>query len=297
MSTSGDAASAGIAPSPGHRDRPRSAGGSQLSRRAVSVPGQGPFQLAGGPRGKSCERRYSVTCISFRTPCIVDACLPIARDHRMAARLYGSVRRVRVRFTTTAGENPSLWLEHVDPLHCSSWQLSSLASFWPTTPNFTPATHPTIPLPPDAPPSLASSAGGEPGLPSIAPRTSDTVAAANQRPPKPVVSDQTAIAGRTFTYTVPEVTDPDGDTLDYNAFHGLKHGSSSSYEWLSFDTGTRTFTGNPRDEHEKATTRSGSTCPTGPSKAGPSSRSRWRSTRTRRRWLPTTPQRSPRAAR
>ena len=109
-------------------------------------------------------------------------------------------------------------------------------------------THPTIPLPPDTPPSLASSAGGEPGLPSIAPRTSDTVATSNQGPPSPQLSNQTAIAGRTFSYTVPEVTDPDSDALDYNA--RLGEASNPLPEWLSFDTGTRTFTGNPRDADE-----------------------------------------------
>ena len=46
--------------------------------------------------------------------------------------------------------------------------------------------------------------------------------AANQRPPKPQVSDQTAIAGRSFTYQVPEVTDPDGDPLTYNVFSGRR---------------------------------------------------------------------------
>ena len=87
-------------------------------------------------------------------------------------------------------------------------------------PDSTLAADPASRLHPDTALSSASDDGGELGLPSITPRTRDTVAASNQRPPKPEVSNQTAIAGRAFTYTVPEVTDPDSDTLDYNAFQG-----------------------------------------------------------------------------
>ena len=68
----------------------------------------------------------------------------------------------------------------------------------------------------------------------------------NQRPPKPVVTDQTTYASGTFTYTVPEVTDPDGDTLTYQAFLGASNPLES---WIKFDSGTRTFTFKPRNAH------------------------------------------------
>ena len=101
------------------------------------------------------------------------------------------------------------------------------------------------PLPPDSALSSDSGAGGEPALPSVTPHKRHTVAASNQRPPKPDVSDQTAIAGRTFTYTVPEVTDPDGDTLSYNAVLG--EASNPLPEWLGFNADTRVFSGTPQD--------------------------------------------------
>ena len=68
----------------------------------------------------------------------------------------------------------------------------------------------------------------------------------NQRPPKPVVTDQTTYAGGTFNYTVPEVTDPDGDTLTYQAFLGASNPLES---WIKFDSSTRTFTFKPRNAH------------------------------------------------
>ena len=71
--------------------------------------------------------------------------------------------------------------------------------------------------------------------------------AANQRPPKPQVSDQTAIAGRSFTYQVPEVTDPDGDPLTYNVSLGA--GFNPLPSWLRFNADTRTFTGRQRASH------------------------------------------------
>ena len=70
---------------------------------------------------------------------------------------------------------------------------------------------------------------------------------ANQRPPKPQVTDQTAIAGRAFTYQAPEVIDPDGDTLTYNVSLGA--GFNPLPSWLSFDQDTRTFTGRQRASH------------------------------------------------
>ena len=82
----------------------------------------------------------------------------------------------------------------------------------------------------------------------VGPRIQESVAASNSPPPRPAVSDQTAIAGRTWTYTVPAVIDPEGDDLTYNA--GRDGGAPLQYDWLSFDADTRTFTGNPLDEHE-----------------------------------------------
>ena len=70
---------------------------------------------------------------------------------------------------------------------------------------------------------------------------------ANQRPPKPQVSDQTAYAGRRFQYQVPEVTDPDGDDLTYDAFQGSAYNPLP--DWLTFDSDTRTFTGRQRGIH------------------------------------------------
>ncbi len=69
----------------------------------------------------------------------------------------------------------------------------------------------------------------------------------NQRPPKPSVSDQTAYAGVKFKYQVPEVTDPDGDELTYDAFQGAGYNPLPS--WLKFDSATRTFTGKQRAVH------------------------------------------------
>ena len=66
----------------------------------------------------------------------------------------------------------------------------------------------------------------------------------NNRPPKPQVSDQTATVGNAFAYTVPEVTDPDGDTLTYNAVQGpVRHPLP---DWLDFNADTRAFSGTPR---------------------------------------------------
>ena len=70
--------------------------------------------------------------------------------------------------------------------------------------------------------------------------------AANQRPPKPQVTDQTTYAGGTFTYTVPEVIDPDGDSLTYQAFQGAWN---TLPRWIRFDSDTRTFNFKPRNAH------------------------------------------------
>ena len=74
-----------------------------------------------------------------------------------------------------------------------------------------------------------------------------SVPEANQRPPKPQVSDQTAYASRRFQYQVPEVTDPDGDNLTYDAFQGSAYNPLPN--WLTFDSDTRTFTGRQRGIH------------------------------------------------
>ena len=105
----------------------------------------------------------------------------------------------------------------------------------------------TGPLPPDLALSSGNSAGGEPALPSVTPRNPYTVAA-NQRPPKPQVTDQTAYIGRLFTYTVPAVTDPHGAWQDYAAKVG--EARNPLPEWLDFKTDTRTFRGTPREEAE-----------------------------------------------
>ena len=48
-----------------------------------------------------------------------------------------------------------------------------------------------------------------------------TVAPVNDPPGALTVTDQTATAGSLYTYQVPEVVDPDGDDLTYDAFQGL----------------------------------------------------------------------------
>ncbi len=70
-----------------------------------------------------------------------------------------------------------------------------------------------------------------------------TVPETNNRPPQPQVSDQAASVDQSFTYTVPEVTDPDGDSLTYNAVQG--EASNPLPDWLSFDDDSRTFSGTP----------------------------------------------------
>ncbi len=103
-------------------------------------------------------------------------------------------------------------------------------------------------MPPDSALSSDSGAGGEPALPFVTPRNRHTVAASNQRPPKPQVTDQTAYVGRLFTYTVPAVTDPHGEWLDYSV--ALDVTGSPLPDWLGFNAETRTFRGTPREEDE-----------------------------------------------
>ncbi len=71
-----------------------------------------------------------------------------------------------------------------------------------------------------------------------------TLSVSESKPPKPQVSDQTAAVGHPFSYTIPEVTDPDSDTLTYSAMLGPA--SNPLPDWLSFDAETRTFTATPQ---------------------------------------------------
>ena len=74
-----------------------------------------------------------------------------------------------------------------------------------------------------------------------------TVTPVNDPPGALTLTDQTVTAGTSFSYEVPEVTDPDGDELTYAAFLGT--GQNPLPGWLSFDEGTRTFSGTPRTAH------------------------------------------------
>ena len=74
-----------------------------------------------------------------------------------------------------------------------------------------------------------------------------TVTPVNDAPGTPMLTDQTAIAGQPFTYTVPEVIDLEGDTLTYNATLG--QAMNPLPDWLKFDAATRTFSGAPRRAH------------------------------------------------
>ena len=103
-------------------------------------------------------------------------------------------------------------------------------------------------MPPDSALSSDSGAGGEPAQPFVTPRNRHTVAASNQRPPRPQVSNQTAYVGRLFTYTVPAVTDPHAEWLDYSV--ALDGTGSPLPDWLGFNAETRTFRGTPREEAE-----------------------------------------------
>ena len=66
----------------------------------------------------------------------------------------------------------------------------------------------------------------------------------NNRPPAPKVSAQTATVDSAFSYTIPEVTDPDGDTLTYTVTLGPSGGPLP--DWLSFSATTRTLSGTPQ---------------------------------------------------
>ncbi|MFT6331970.1 MAG: Ca2+-binding RTX toxin-like protein [Lentimonas sp.] len=62
------------------------------------------------------------------------------------------------------------------------------------------------------------------------------------------ISDQSTLAGNTFTFTIPEnsFSDIDGDSLSYNA--SLSDGNGGSLplpSWLTFDSQTRILSGNP----------------------------------------------------
>ena len=67
------------------------------------------------------------------------------------------------------------------------------------------------------------------------------------RPRTPSLTDQNATAGQPFTYQVPEVIDPEGDSLTYNA--ALGQAMNPLPLWLTFNAETRTFSGTPRRAH------------------------------------------------
>ena len=70
-----------------------------------------------------------------------------------------------------------------------------------------------------------------------------TVEEVNDPPEAPSLSDQTAFVDDLFSYTVPEASDPEGNTLTYDAFRGT--GNNPLPRWLRFDKNTRTFSGTP----------------------------------------------------
>ena len=74
-----------------------------------------------------------------------------------------------------------------------------------------------------------------------------TVTPVNDPPGAPTVTDQTATAGSLYTYQVPEVIDPDGDDITYDAFQGSAYNPLP--DWLRFNQDTRTFKGTPRKVH------------------------------------------------
>ncbi|GAB3747218.1 hypothetical protein GCM10028817_04300 [Spirosoma pomorum] len=65
-----------------------------------------------------------------------------------------------------------------------------------------------------------------------------TVGATNQAPVAPVIGDQTATVGQSFSYTVPVFTDPENQTLTYTATINPANG-------LTFDPATRVISGQP----------------------------------------------------
>ena len=98
----------------------------------------------------------------------------------------------------------------------------------------------------DTPATLTISITASDGTLSSSATFTISVPESNQRPPKPNVTDQTTYAGGTFTYTVPEVVDPDNDSLTYQAFLGA---SNPLPRWITFNSDTRTFTFKPRNAH------------------------------------------------
>ena len=65
---------------------------------------------------------------------------------------------------------------------------------------------------------------------------------ANRAPATPVLADQSVTEGVLLSYSFTGVTDPDGDSVTYNA--ELSDGNALP-AWLSFDSATRTFSGRP----------------------------------------------------
>ncbi len=69
--------------------------------------------------------------------------------------------------------------------------------------------------------------------------------APNRAPNAPSLSSQTATEDQAFTYRFAEATDPDGDMVSYAAGTGDRGAFPS---WLSFDAGSRTFSGTPLED-------------------------------------------------
>ena len=60
------------------------------------------------------------------------------------------------------------------------------------------------------------------------------------------IPDQTAVAGTAFSYAFPTNTFSDADTGDTLAYSATKADDATLPAWLSFDAGTRTFSGTPQ---------------------------------------------------
>ena len=79
--------------------------------------------------------------------------------------------------------------------------------------------------------------------PQPQPQPAPAPATGNRPPAAPSLENQTAYAGQAFSYVFDEVRDPDGDRVKYRAT--LSNGDSLP-GWLSFNVGTREFSGTPQ---------------------------------------------------
>lgn len=77
--------------------------------------------------------------------------------------------------------------------------------------------------------------------------SSSRAIAVNQAPVAPPISDQSGPYGTVFTFQVPAFSDPDGTQLTYSA---ASADGSVLPAWLTFDTGSRTFSGTPSERQE-----------------------------------------------